>query len=97
MSVCGCDGDHSGTNVANKIFDISVDYLYDCLFSYNEVYSSFTKKRKIKDLVIGTWETKVDEKLTYRLRNSSNSVELGVFYAMKDCKNVFEEVCVFFN
>jgi len=56
------------------------------------VYSSFKKKRNIKNMCIGNWDTKIENGVTFRMRKFSNSVELGMLFAMKQCQNVFVEV-----
>ena len=47
---CECEI-HSGKMYLNQKFDLSVDYLYDCLIGHTEMYMNFSKTRNISGIV----------------------------------------------
>lgn len=55
---CGCK-DHTGVIMLSKVINLSIDHLYECLFGMNEFYLKFARLRKMSDLVVGEWQTKL--------------------------------------
>jgi hypothetical protein len=43
---CNC-GEHAGVIRLNEVFNLESDYLYNCLFGYNEFHVAFSTLRKI--------------------------------------------------
>ena len=43
---CECS-DHSGKELINQTYNLSTDYLFECLFSRNQFNIQFAKLRKI--------------------------------------------------
>lgn len=43
---CNCES-HSGKEYLNQTFELDFDYLYECLFGFNQFHSNFYQLRKI--------------------------------------------------
>lgn len=56
---CSCDS-HLSKECLNEEFPVSVDTLYEYLFSESDFYKRIQKTRKTKDLVFYPWETTED-------------------------------------
>lgn len=44
---CNCADGHMGRECLNQVYDMEIDYLYSCLFGYNEFHIAFSQMRKI--------------------------------------------------
>jgi hypothetical protein len=49
LAACNC-GEHSGVPRLNHVYDLDIDYLYNCLFGYNEFHIAFAQMRRITGL-----------------------------------------------
>lgn len=66
---CACDS-HLSKECINEEFPVSVDTLYEYLFTESDFYRRIQKTRKTKDLVFNPWETTEDGQrrtLTYTI------------------------------
>lgn len=43
---CNCN-DHTGKEYLNQTFNLDFDYLFDCLFGFNQFHAKFSQLRKI--------------------------------------------------
>lgn len=69
---CVCD-DHLSKEYVNQEFPVSVDTLYEYLFTESDFYKRVQKARKTKDLVFNPWMTTEDgQKRTIRYTVSLN-------------------------
>ncbi len=54
QSTCGCV-EHLGKEILNQVYNMPIDYAYNCLFDFNEFHMNFLASRKITDRQNGEW------------------------------------------
>jgi hypothetical protein len=85
---CDCN-EHIGKVMLNKIFNLSVENLFESMFGHTEFCTKFWESRKFFNMKIGEWRSVEN----YRTRRLEYSVALNSAITVKDCKNVEDQVC----
>lgn len=83
---CSCI-DHNGKEALNKEFNLSVNYLFECLFGHTEFCKKFWESRKFMNMQIGVWQIQNG----MRIRKLNYSVEVKSPMGTSECKNSEEQ------
>lgn len=87
---CSCGDQHNSKEMLNQVYDISVNFLWECIFGPTEFCYKYWDSRKFYDFIITEW--KPTEKYI-RSRTLTYMVDLGTFGHPKN----IEEQVIFYN
>lgn len=73
---CNCS-EHTGKEMLNKVFNLSVNYIWECLFGHTEFCSKYWSSRKFSNMKISEWK-KLNEKDPFPSRQLEYAVDLGI-------------------
>lgn len=86
---CSC-GEHQGKEMLNQVFNLNVNYLWECIFGHTTFCKKYWESRKFGNIKIGDW--KMVNSLPFR--QLEYTVDLGGTIGRP--KNVEEQVCKLF-
>lgn len=72
---CGCFGKHQGKETLNQVFDLGVNFLFECVLGSTDFRVKYWESRKFLGLKTGTWKQQSGNVVFSRLLEYS--VDLG--------------------
>ena len=84
---CSC-GEHQGKEMLNQVFNLSVHYLFECIFGHTDCCRKYWDSRKFSNMKIAEWK-QVNACI---VRQLTFNVDLGVTIGKP--KNTEDQVCL---
>ena len=78
-------GKHAGKEIINEVFNLSVDYIFECLFCYSDFNKQYWNARKFDNIKISEWIKK--DSIEERTMEYNISIS-----ALGKVKNIDEQV-----
>jgi hypothetical protein len=75
---CSCN-EHHGKKYIDKVFNMTVDEMYDCLFGNSEFQRKYWKDKKFLNLTMGEWNESSKRVIDF-------SLDLGTFGVSKNAE-----------
>lgn len=73
---CNCTNKHQGKEMFNQVYDLSVNYLWECLFGQTDFRRKYWESRKFLNFKIGKWNQSPSPLIT-AARKLEYSIDLG--------------------
>lgn len=73
---CSC-AEHIGKEMLNKVFNLNVNYIWECLFGHTEFCSKYWASRKFSNMKISEWK-KLNPTDPFPSRQLEYAVDLGI-------------------
>ena len=90
---CNCT-DHTGKQMLNKVFNLSVNHVYDCMFTDSDFNLKYWKKVKFENIKAHEW-TKSETPGELESRKLEYSIDLGAFGCPKNIEDQVSHTSVY--
>ncbi len=88
---CMCK-EHTGKEMLNKIFNMSVNHAFDCIFTDSDFNLKYWKKVKFDNIKACEWTKSTDNK-NEETRQLEYTIDLGAFGCPKNVEKQVRKIC----